>query len=259
MGVLNVTPDSFSDGGRFFDPQRAVAEGLRMVEDGADILDVGGESTRPGSDPVTMEDELDRVVPVIKSLAAEVDVPISVDTRKPPVAAAALDAGATIVNDVTAGGDPGMFEAVRAAGAGLVLMHMKGEPKTMQEHPTYGNVVWEVRDFLSQRVEAALKAGIDQQHLAVDPGLGFGKTASHSLTLMRDIESLLDLGRPVVVGPSRKSFIGAALGDLPVDERLEGTAAAVAVMAFNGAHVVRVHDVKEMARVARVVDAIRDA
>jgi len=259
MGVLNATPDSFSDGGRFLDPAAAVAEGMRMMEDGADLLDVGGESTRPGSDAVSAEEELERVLPIIKGLVAEGDIPVSVDTRKAEVAAAALEGGATIVNDVTAGRDPAMFEVIRDAGAGMVLMHMKGEPKTMQENPTYGNVVWEVRDFLSQRMEAAMAAGIEPARLAVDPGLGFGKTGTHSLTLMRDIESLLDLGRPVVVGPSRKSFIGAALGDLPVEERLEGTAAAVAIMAFQGAHVVRVHDVQEMARVVRVADAIRRA
>ncbi|HZA61078.1 MAG TPA: dihydropteroate synthase [Actinomycetota bacterium] len=259
MGVINVTPDSFSDGGRFFDPEAAVAEGLRMADEGADLLDVGGESTRPGSDPVAVDDEQSRVLPVIKRLAAEVDIPISIDTRKHEVAAAALDAGATIVNDITAGGDPDMFGVVRDGGAGLVLMHIKGEPKTMQQNPTYEDVVREVHDHLAKRVEAAVAAGIGRDRLAVDPGLGFGKTGTHSLMLMAEIKAFLDLERPVVVGPSRKSFIGAALGDLPVGERLEGTAAAVAVMAWQGAHIVRVHDVREMARVVRVVDAIRSA
>ena len=259
MGVINVTPDSFSDGGRFFDPEAAVAEGLRMADEGADLLDVGGESTRPGSDPVAVDDEQSRVLPVIKRLAAEVDIPISIDTRKHEVAAAALDAGATIVNDISAGGDPDMFGVVRDGGAGLVLMHIKGEPKTMQQNPTYDDVVREVHDHLAKRVEAAVAAGIGRDRLAVDPGLGFGKTGTHSLMLMAEIKAFLDLERPVVVGPSRKSFIGAALGDLPVGERLEGTAAAVAVMAWQGAHIVRVHDVREMARVVRVVDAIRSA
>lgn len=259
MGVINVTPDSFSDGGRFFDPEAAVAEGLRMADEGADLLDVGGESTRPGSDPVAVDDEQSRVLPVIKRLAAEVDIPISIDTRKHEVAAAALDAGATIVNDISAGGDPDMFGVVRDGGAGLVLMHIKGEPKTMQQNPTYEDVVREVHDHLAKRVEAAVAAGIGRDRLAVDPGLGFGKTGTHSLMLMAEIKAFLDLERPVVVGPSRKSFIGAALGDLPVGERLEGTAAAVAVMAWQGAHIVRVHDVREMARVVRVVDAIRSA
>ncbi|MBI2238887.1 MAG: dihydropteroate synthase [Actinobacteria bacterium] len=259
MGVLNVTPDSFSDGGRFLDPEVAVDHALRMVADGADVLDVGGESTRPGSDPVSPEDERDRVVPVIKALAAEVpDVPISVDTRKHDVAAAALDAGATIVNDVSAGADPDMFAVVRDAGAGMVLMHMKGEPKTMQETPHYDDVVAEVKEYLRERVEAAEFAGIEPERLCVDPGIGFGKTLEHNLLLLRDIESFLDLPRPLLVGPSRKAFIGALL-DVTADERVEGTAGAVAWLAARGAHIVRVHDVREMVRVVRVVDAIARA
>jgi dihydropteroate synthase len=255
MGILNVTPDSFSDGGWFFDPERAVSRGMDMVGDGADIIDVGGESTRPGSDPVSIEDERERVVPVIKRLVAEVEVPISIDTRKHEVAEAALEVGATIVNDVTAGSDPEMFRLVRDAGAGMVLMHMKGEPKTMQKNPHYDDVVREVHDYLDARLHAAVDAGVASECLCVDPGLGFGKTTPHSLRLMKETASLLDLGRPVLVGPSRKSFIGDALGT-EVDERLEGTAGAVAYMVAHGAHIVRVHDVKEMARVVRVVDAI---
>jgi dihydropteroate synthase len=255
MGVLNVTPDSFSDGGRFFDPETAVSRGIEMLGDGADIIDIGGESTRPGSDPVSIEDEQERVVPVIKRLAAEVGVPISVDTRKHEVAEAALHVGATIVNDVTAGSDPDMFRVVRDSGAGMVLMHMKGEPKTMQERPRYDDVVREVHDYLDSRVRAAIEAGVEWDRLSVDPGLGFGKTTGHSLRLMKETEALLDLGRPVLVGPSRKSFIGDALGT-EVGERLEGTAGAVAYMVARGADIVRVHDVKEMTRVVRVVDAI---
>jgi dihydropteroate synthase len=255
MGVLNVTPDSFSDGGRFFDHETAVRRGVEMVGDGADLVDVGGESTRPGSDPVPAPDEIDRVVPVVKRLAAEVDVPISIDTRKADVAEAALDAGATVVNDVSAGADLRMFDVARAAGAGLVLMHMKGEPKTMQQAPHYDDVVREVHDFLAERLEAAEAAGIDGVRVCVDPGLGFGKTERHSLLLMKEIDSLLDVGRPVLVGPSRKSFLGHVLGT-GVSERVEGTAGAVAYMVARGAHVVRVHDVKEIARVVRVVDAI---
>lgn len=257
MGVLNVTPDSFSDGGRFLDHEAAVAHGIRMADDGADVLDVGGESTRPGSDAVSVEDELGRVVPVVKRLAAETDVPISIDTRKPRVAAAALDAGAVVVNDVSAGGDSGMFEVARDWGAGLVLMHMLGEPKTMQVEPHYRDVVGEVLSYLRSRVDAATGAGIDRDRLCVDPGLGFGKTYRDDLILMRDVEAFLELGLPVLVGPSRKSFIGTALGDLPVDQRLEGTGGAVAWMAGRGAHIVRVHDVPEMVRLLRVVDAIR--
>ncbi|HZB03271.1 MAG TPA: dihydropteroate synthase [Actinomycetota bacterium] len=257
MGVLNVTPDSFSDGGRFLDHEAAVEHGLRMAEEGADILDVGGESTRPGSDPVTLDAEIARVVPVVKRLVAEVGLPISVDTRKADVAAAALEAGASLVNDVSGARDPRMLGVVAAGEAGLVLMHMLGEPKTMQIEPRYEDVVAEVRAYLGKRVAAAHEAGIGHDRVAIDPGLGFGKTYEHNLTLMREIDSFLDLGVPVVVGPSRKSFIGAALGDAPVDRRLEGTAGAVAWLAGRGVHVIRVHEVGPMVKVLRVVDAIR--
>jgi dihydropteroate synthase len=258
MGILNVTPDSFSDGGRFFDPEIAVAEGIEMVRDGADLLDVGGESTRPGSDPVPLETELDRVLPVIKRLVAEVSVPISVDTRKPEVAKRALEAGAAIVNDVTAGSDPEMFAVVRRSGAGMVLMHMRGEPKSMQQLTDYDDVVEDVRAYLGERIEAAAGAGIERERLAIDPGLGFAKTTDQSLLLMKEVGAFAELGRPLLVGPSRKSFIGDVLGT-DVRERMEGTAGAVAWMAGRGAHVVRVHDVKQMVRVVRVVDAIRRA
>jgi dihydropteroate synthase len=256
MGILNVTPDSFSDGGRFFDPEIAVGEGMGMVRDGADLLDVGGESTRPGSDPVPVETELDRVLPVIKRLVAEVSVPISVDTRKPEVARRALEAGAAIVNDVTAGSDPGMFDVVRRTDAGMVLMHMRGEPKSMQQLTDYIDVVQDVKAYLRIRIEAAEAAGIDRERLAIDPGLGFAKTTEQSLLLMKEVEAFAELGRPLLVGPSRKSFIGDVLGT-DARERMEGTAGAVAWMAAHGVHVVRVHDVKEMVRVVRVVDAIR--
>jgi dihydropteroate synthase len=259
MGVINVTPDSFSDGGRYLDHEAAVAHGVGLARDGADILDVGGESTRPGSDPVTPEEELDRVLPVVKRLAAETHLPISIDTRRAAVARAAVDAGASIVNDVSAGRAPDMFAVVRESGAGLVLMHMHGEPKTMQEEPLDRDVVRTVHEALAERVSAAEGEGVPRDRLAIDPGLGFGKTAEGSLRLMREVDAFLDLGLPVVVGPSRKSFIGKALGDLPVDERLEGTAGAVAYLASRGAHVIRVHDVREMVRVVRVVDAITGA
>jgi dihydropteroate synthase len=258
MGALNVTPDSFSDGGRYLDPGPAVARGLEMAEEGADIVDVGGESTRPGSDPVPSEEEERRTLPVVRRLAAEVDIPISIDTRKPEVARAALDAGASIVNDVSAGSDPRMFDVVRAAGAGLVLMHMRGDPKTMQQHTDYDDVVGEVRSYLRERIDAARTAGIEADRLAVDPGLGFAKTGEQNLLLMNEVGAFSSIGRPVLVGPSRKSFIGSIL-DADVSERLEGTAGAVAWMSARGANVVRVHDVKEMVRVVRVVDAIRRA
>ena len=259
MGVLNVTPDSFSDGGRFFGPVYATRHGVQMAADGADIIDVGGESTRPGSDPVSVADEIDRVVPVIERIAEEAPgVAISVDTRKAEVAAAALDAGASIVNDVSGGRDPEMFEVVADSGAAIVLMHMRGEPKTMQQAPVYEDVVAEVREYLRERVEAAAFACIDAERIAVDPGIGFGKDLEHNLRLLNRIDALLDLGRPVLVGPSRKRFIGAIL-DLPEDERDEGTAGAVAWAVAKGAHVVRVHDVKTVARVVRVMDAIARA
>lgn len=255
MGIVNVTPDSFSDGGELLEPDVAVDRGLEMVADGADILDVGGESTRPGSEGVSAADELARVIPVIERLATQTDAPISIDTRKAEVAAAALEAGAVIVNDVTAGVDPAMFGVVRAAGAGMVLMHMQGEPKTMQLHPEYRDVVGEVHEFLRERVEAAVVSGIGRDRLCIDPGIGFGKTLRHNLVLLRDAGALLDLGVPLLVGPSRKRFIGSLL-DTDAGERMEGTAGAVAWLAAQGVQVVRVHDVKEMVRVVRVVDAI---
>jgi dihydropteroate synthase len=259
MGILNVTPDSFSDGGRFLDRATAVAHGTRLVEEGADILDVGGESTRPGSDPVPVDEELERVRPVIERLVElHPGVPVSIDTRKADVAAEALDAGATIVNDVSGGSDPAMFEVVRAHGASVVLMHMRGDPKTMQEAPEYDDVVGEVHEYLRQRIETAELAGIDPQRIAVDPGIGFGKDLEHNLELMQRVDALLDLGRPVLVGPSRKRFIGTIL-DLPEDERVEGTIGAVVWMVTRGAHIVRVHDVKEVVRAVRVVDAIARA
>lgn len=258
MGILNVTPDSFSDGGRYLDPAAAAAHGLAMAAEGADLLDVGGESTRPGAPEVPVEEEIARTVPVVERLAREAGAPISIDTRKPAVAAAALAAGAAIVNDVTGAADPTMFEVVRDAGAGLVLMHMRGTPETMRELTDYRDVVGEVRDHLAARVEAAVSAGVPFECLAVDPGIGFAKDADQSLRLLRELPALAGIGRPIVVGPSRKSFIGHVLGGEAAD-RVEGTAAAVAWAAARGAHVVRVHDVRHMARVARMTDAIAGA
>ncbi|HEU4528927.1 MAG TPA: dihydropteroate synthase [Actinomycetota bacterium] len=256
MGVLNVTPDSFSDGGRFLDPDAAVAHGLQLVEDGADIVDVGGESTRPHAEPISPDEERARVIPVIERLAAaHPGLAISIDTRKPEVAEAALAAGACIVNDVSGGRSEGMFEVVRQADAGMVLMHMLGDPKTMQDNPHYEDVVAEVHEYLNGRIEAAEWAGIRPEALAIDPGIGFGKNLEHNLALIRRIDALRDLGRPILVGPSRKRFIGAIL-DLPEDQRVEGTAGAVAWLIGRGANIVRVHDVRQIVRVARVVDAI---
>ena len=258
MGIVNVTPDSFSDGGLLGGTDEAVAQGLRMVAEGADIVDVGGESTRPGSDPVPVDEELARVVPVVAGLreAAPTGVALSVDTRRPQVAEAAIEAGASIVNDVTAAADPAMFDVVIQTGAGLVLMHMLGEPKTMQDDPRYDDVVTEVRDFLAARLGVAVAAGVSRDRLCVDPGIGFGKNLTHNLALLHDIASFEDLRVPVLVGASRKGFIGQLTGVDDPAERVEGTAGAVAWCAAHGVDVVRVHDVLEMTRVVRVVDAI---
>jgi dihydropteroate synthase len=259
MGILNVTPDSFSDGGLFHDRDSAVKRGVQMAEEGADILDVGGESTRPGADAVPLADELDRVVPVIEGLSREIDAVISIDTTKAEVAEAALEAGAAIVNDVSAMRfDAGMAEVVTTFDAGLVLMHMLGEPRSMQKDPKYGDVIKEVRGSLIERVGEAESSGIAHERIAIDPGIGFGKTREHNLKLLKNLEHFVALRHPVLVGPSRKSFIGTTL-DLEVGERLEGTAAVVAWCVFAGAHVVRVHDVKEMTRVVRMAEAIRKA
>jgi dihydropteroate synthase len=255
MGILNITPDSFSDGGRFFDPASAVAQGIRMVEQGADILDIGGESTRPGSDPVSPAEEIRRVIPVIETLRDKTNVPLSIDTWKAEVAEAALGAGATIVNDISAlTMDGRMMDMVARHGATAVLMHMKGTPKTMQLAPHYENVLTEVYDFLMGRVRESRNHGIS--HVIVDPGVGFGKQLDHNLQLMRGLNTFVRLGCPLLVGPSRKSFIGTLL-NLPVGERMEGTAAAVTACILRGANIIRVHDVKEMKRVAVIADALK--
>lgn len=260
MGILNVTPDSFSDGGRFLAPDAAVEHAIRMVSEGADIVDVGGESTRPGAEPASTREEMDRVLPVIEALAGEIDLSISIDTTKAAVAEAALEAGASIVNDVSAMRlDAAMAGVVKAAGAGVVLMHMLGEPRTMQEDPRYDDVVADVRRSLLGWAAEAEAAGIPPECIVLDPGIGFGKTLAHNLLLLKNLAALTEgSGYPLLVGPSRKSFIGMAL-DLPLEERLEGTAAAVAWAAANGAQIVRVHDVKEMVRVVRMVEAIKRA
>ena len=257
MGIVNVTPDSFSDGGMFGDdPDAAIRHGAGLAALGADILDVGGESSRPGADPVSEAIELERVVPVVHGLVKAVDVPISVDTRKPAVARAALDAGASIVNDVSAAAAPGMLDVVRETGAGLVLMHMQGQPKTMQTSPAYIDVVAEVRGFLAERIGAAVGAGVPRTHICVDPGIGFGKSMEHNLALLRGIAGFRELRVPVMVGVSRKRFIGELSGAELPEDRVEGTAGAVAWCATQGVDLVRVHDVLEMTRVLRVVDAL---
>jgi dihydropteroate synthase len=259
MGILNVTPDSFSDGGKHFEHQQAVDHALAMVEAGADILDVGGESTRPGSEAVSLEDELGRVIPVIEKIAKWTTVAVSIDTTKAKVAEAALEAGAAIVNDVSAlRFDPEMARVVARAQVPLVVMHMRGVPKTMQaDKIEYDDLMGEIRDFLAQAIKRAKEAGIREEHVIVDPGIGFGKTAKHNLMILNRLAELTALGRPILVGPSRKAFIGKIL-DLTVTERLYGSTAAVAAAIMGGAHIIRVHDVKPMREVASVARAIAD-
>lgn len=258
MGVLNVTPDSFSDGGLYAGIEAASARAKEMVAEGADLLDVGGESTRPGAEDVSVDEELRRVVPVIERIAA-LGVPVSVDTRKAAVAAAAIDAGAAIVNDVSAGTyDREMLPLVAERGVDVVLMHMRGTPKTMDAEAEYTDVVTEVRRELVERVSAAQAAGVATERILVDPGLGFAKGAEESLEVVRRIDELAGIGRPLVVGPSRKRFVGHIL-DSPIDDRLEGTAAVVAWLASRGTDVVRVHDVGVMRRVVETIAAIRGA
>jgi dihydropteroate synthase len=245
MGVVNVTPDSFSDGGLYLDSAAAVEHALELAREGAAILDVGGESTRPGAEPVPAEEELRRVVPVIEGMvAAGARAQISVDTSKASVAAAALDAGATLVNDVTAlRADPGMAALVAASGADCCLMHMLGEPRTMQEDPRYDDVVSEVKAFLEERMAYAIAAGVAEERILLDPGIGFGKTGEHNLELLSRLDELVALGRPVVVGTSRKSFLGRLAGGRATDERLAGTIATNVIAFERGASVFRVHDV----------------
>jgi dihydropteroate synthase len=256
MGIVNVTPDSFSDGSAFLNEDRAVEHALKLACEGADILDVGGESTRPGSLPVSEEEETRRVLPVIRKLRPKTGVLISVDTTKSAVARAALEAGADIVND-TSGlrSDPAMAPLIARSGAAVILMHMKGIPRTMQDAPHYDDLFAEVKAFLRDRVREAEAAGIVAERTIVDPGIGFGKTAGHNLTLLNGLDAFQDLGRPVCVGFSRKAFIGRVLG-LPPGERLEGTIAAAVISVSRGAHILRVHDVGAVAKAVRVAEAI---
>jgi dihydropteroate synthase len=256
MGVLNVTPDSFSDGARYLDPHAAVDHAVAMQDQGADLIDIGAESSRPGSDPLDADEELRRLMPVVRSVCARVSLPISVDTTKAVVARRALDVGAAIINDISAlRFDPLMGRVVGDAGAGVVLMHMQGYPKTMQQNPQYLDVVDEVREFFIERMCAAVEAGIRPEQILLDPGIGFGKNLGHNLTLLAHLGVLTTLGRPLVVGVSRKAFIGQIL-DRPVSDRLMGTAGAVAVAVMHGARVVRVHDVGAMRDVVKMVQAI---
>lgn len=244
MGIVNVTPDSFSDGGLYFDAGDAVAHALRLTSEGADLLDIGGESTRPRAEAVSAEEELRRVLPVVQRLAREVTIPISIDTSKAAVAHAAIDAGAEIINDVTGlEGDPEMVELAIRTSAGVCVMHMQGAPRTMQEHPTYDDVVAEVRDYLGRRRDALLEVGISWDRICLDPGLGFGKTTEHNLQLISACDEFHNLGCPVLVGPSRKSFLGRLIGDARAD-RTSATIGTALSLATRGVQILRVHDVR---------------
>jgi len=258
MGILNITPDSFSDGGLFFDKSVAIQRALQMVEDGADIIDIGGESTRPGSEIVPVEEELRRTAPVIAAIAKEITIPISIDTYKAEVAQRALDAGASIVNDISGlRFDPEMTKVVSEYKVPVVVMHIRGKPKDMQINPVYEALIPEIMDYLRGSIRFALDAGIQDDMIVIDPGIGFGKTFEQNLTIIHNLQEFTSLEKPVLIGASRKAFIGKILGDESPGQRVEGTAAAVAISILKCANIVRVHDVKEMVKVAKVADAIK--
>ncbi|HIM83528.1 MAG TPA: dihydropteroate synthase [Candidatus Marinimicrobia bacterium] len=257
MGVLNVTPDSFSDGGEFLDAEKAVERAIQMVEEGADIIDIGGESSRPGADPVSESEELRRVLPVITALKDVINVPLSIDTFKASVAEKALDAGVQMINDISGlRGDGDMAKLAEERKVYTIIMHMKGTPKTMQANPSYDNLMIELVQYFEERIAFAFSAGITREKIILDPGIGFGKRVEDNFVILNELQTLVDLGYPVLVGPSRKSFIGLTL-DLPENDRLEGTSATITAAVLNGAKIVRVHDVKEMRRGVLISDAIR--
>ena len=261
MGVLNVTPDSFSDGGRFFAADRAIEHGRKMIAEGADIIDIGGESTRPGAEAVDVAEEKRRVLPVIEALARETDTLISIDTSKAEVASAALEAGAKIINDVTGGrGDDAMFRVAAEHSAAFIVMHMQGTPRTMQQAPHYNDVVSEVADFFRQQHERAIKSGVDSMTLAFDPGIGFGKTSEHNLSLLKNLPRVRFHDRPLVVGVSRKAFLGKiSTGNGAVEQGLIPTVAFTSLLRFAGADILRVHDIRPNLEALRVADSLRKA
>lgn len=257
MGIVNITPDSFSDGGRYYHPKDAVARGIRLAEEGADILDLGAESTRPGAGLVDAEDEINRLKPVLQELLERVDVPISIDTTKAKVAREMLELGAHIINDISGlQFDPEMSRVVAEAGCPVCIMHIQGTPRTMQQHPEYGDIISDIKSYFIQRIEYAHKSGIRDEQIILDPGIGFGKTVEHNYRIIRDLREFTSLGYPILLGASRKSFIGNTL-QLEVGERLEGSLAATVIGAWNGTSIVRVHDVRETVRALRLTDAIR--
>ena len=259
MGILNVTPDSFSDGGQFLDVEKAVAQGLRMVQQGAAILDIGPESTRPGAEPISTQEQIRRAVPVIEKLRTQINIPISIDTYNPDVAKTALDAGASIINDITALSDPKMAALAAQRRVPICLMHMQGTPQTMQKAPHYTDVVAEVLDYLLGRAGYAQSEGIAKEQIWIDPGIGFGKTLEHNLSLMNHLEVFTQQGYRLLVGPSRKRFIGAITGKDNSVDRIFGTAAMAALAVMKGASIVRVHDVAEMADVVRMINAVQNS
>ena len=256
MGILNVTPDSFSDGGKFDNTENALTHALTMEQEGADIVDIGGESSRPGAKPVTLEDELNRIIPVIERVRSNSDIAISIDTYKSQVAEEALKAGANIVNDISGlRFDENMVNVVKACKAPVIVMHILGNPQNMQSNPVYDNVITDLLLYFKKRIAFLSKSGVSKSDIIIDPGIGFGKTVEHNFEIIRKLNEFLQLGCPVLVGPSRKSFIGNTL-DLPPDQRLEGTAAAITASIMNGAAILRVHDVKEMRRVIKITEKI---
>tara|TARA_Y100001936_G_C16040875_1_gene651484 strand:- start:162 stop:1034 length:873 start_codon:yes stop_codon:yes gene_type:complete len=260
MGILNVTPDSFSDGGLFYNTDEAVSHALQLIEDGIDIIDIGGESTRPGAEKISEEEEIQRTIPVVKQIRElSSEIIISIDTTKPIVAQKAIQYGANIINDISGFSfDNKMIDVVRESKVPVIIMHMQGEPSNMQNNPVYDDLIIDISSFFKSKIKLAIDAGIKKEQIILDPGIGFGKTVSDNFQLINQLNEFCKLGLPIMIGPSRKSFIGTTL-DLPVDDRLEGTAAAVAVGVMNGARIVRVHDVKEIKRVVTIVEKIRTA
>lgn len=255
MGILNVTPDSFSDPGRYFSRNKAIDHALQMEEEGADILDVGGESSRPGAQPVSIDEEVERIIPVLEALIPKLKIPVSVDTYKPEVARRAIEAGAAMINDIRAMAEPGMKELISEKRVPVVLMHMKGTPETMQQEPAYQAVVTEIGSFFKERIEVALSAGIAPEKIIIDPGIGFGKTLTHNMEILRLLDQFHSLGFPVLIGTSNKSFIGKIL-DRPLEKRLAGSLATVASAISKGAHIVRVHEVGATRDMIRMIEAI---
>jgi dihydropteroate synthase len=255
MGIINVTPDSFSDGGRFFDSQRAIDHALKLIEDGADLLDIGGESTRPYATPVDADEELRRVLPVIEGICRQTKIPVSIDTSKPQVAAAAIAAGAEIINDISGFTDPAMIDVARTSAAGICIMHMQGTPQTMQDKPAYDDVVEEILDYLQERKASLVAAGIAPAHICLDPGIGFGKTHQHNLTLAAHCDRFHDLAQPLLVGHSRKGFIGKVLGDKTAD-RTAGNIGVALALARQGVQILRVHDIRPIREALLLFEAV---